>query len=494
MAAWSLIEKVLGPKPPDAAPPAEVAEAPEPPRVAPGRGPLDDVGQASEHVRERVSHLSVRLEDLKSLADDFGQIVQPLNEFVVQHAQTRSRLLETEALLSRERELSGAARAELNEVNATASRTSSELSAALAELRSLEDGLREQDATVVHLRLRVDDQAALLESVEKQLTWETDRAHSLTEDNQALRLEIERLEQFKSRAENELVEIRDQFAASNAENARLQQLAESLSHRTASLKSQMLELEPQIQVARQEISILQNKLATEQDIRQKVETYRDVERSAQIGEISSLTMKIEGLNAHIATTDKIVSNIRDQLRDKSEALRVSEKTLKEALAERASVERRVEASQEASSRQAAQLTEVQRANTELKDRCEMLGKALSAKEAQIESGARKAANLASRIDQMTARFEQERSSLEAANRRLIEELQSEKAERSLAQGALDIARNSRSNLLAQYTALKRQQSSIGGSRGGGAAFEEDTEARVEPPDNVRILKGQDRME
>ena len=206
-----------------------------------------------------------------------------------------------------------------------------------------------------------------------------------------------------------------------------------------------------------------------------------------------MTMKVEGLNAHIQTTERILANLRDQLREKSEALRGVERHLKDTLSEKGVVDRRLEASQEVSSRQVAQINESQRVAADLKERCEMLSKALSAKEALLESSNRKITNLSSRIEQINNRFEQERSSFEAANRRLIEELQSEKAERSLAQGALDIARNSRSKLLTQYTALKRQHAFAGGGRAIDVPIED--EAAPSPrseSDNVHILKSGDK--
>ena len=253
------------------------------------------------------------------------------------------------------------------------------------------------------------------------------------------------------------------------------------------LKGQILDLEPQIQAGRQEVSLLQTKLSTEQLLRQKADVTREAERSAQEREISSLSMKVEGLNAHIQTTEKILANLREQLREKTEALRGAERALKDAVSEKSISDRRLEASQEVAGRQLAQITEAQRLSADNKDRGDMLSKALSAKEALLDSANRKIANLTGRIEQINTRFEQERASFEAANRRLIEELQSEKAERSLAQGALDIARNSRSKLLTQYTALKRQQASSGFGR--GEVVEEETLVRVEAGDNVHILKG-----
>lgn len=458
----------------------------------PGRDTLDAVGKQSEQVRERVSVLAARLEEVKTLADEFGQIVQPVNDFVVQHAQSQARILEMEALLARERELSTAVRGELNDLRATASRTADELAAVVIEFRAQEKNARELEAQLGQTRLRADDQGVQIQNLERELDAETERARSLSDENQGLRVDIEGLDQYRSRAEAELAEAREQNAAAAGENGRLQQVTESQAQRIAALKSHVLDLEPQIQAGRQELMALQSRLTSEQAARLKVEATRESERAALDGEVSSLRMKIEGLNAHVVTTDKMLINLRDQLRDKTEGLRVSEKVLKEAISDKLASERRTELAQEANARHLAQAAEMQRAVQEFKDRADMLAKALSAKEVALDSGARKIMNLDLRIEQINARFEQERTAFETANRRLIEELQGERAERSLAQGALDIARNSRTKLMTQFTALKRQQ---GGAslRIDDAGLDADEPIR-EAPDNVHPFKGADRAD
>lgn len=86
----------------------------------------------------------------------------------------------------------------------------------------------------------------------------------------------------------------------------------------------------------------------------------------------------------------------------------------------------------------------------------MLNKAFAAKDFQIESAENKVAALNDRIEQMAKRFEQERNGLEALNRRLTEELQNEKAERSMLQGALEIARESRAKIQNKYVSLRKK--------------------------------------
>jgi crescentin len=134
----------------------------------------------------------------------------------------------------------------------------------------------------------------------------------------------------------------------------------------------------------------------------------------------------------------------------------------------------------------ALVNELQRSRIELHERVEMLGKAMAAKDFQIESADNKVASLSERIDQMTKRFDQERSTLESANRRLTEELQNEKAERSLMQGALEIARESRVKIQKKYISL-RKKTRLDPSEDDGAA-----EAEAEAAEsNVRPIKSSD---
>jgi crescentin len=266
---------------------------------------------------------------------------------------------------------------------------------------------------------------------------------------------------------------------------RLQKVAEEQNYRLSSLTNRYGELETQLESTRQRASELETKLMAEQVLRQRLETQIDSERSAHQTDLSSLDMKIEGLTSRLSATDKILAHTRDQLRDKNEALRGVERTLKETTIEKNTLDRRLEATQQEVERQVAMVNELQRSRIELQERVEMLGKAIAAKDFQIESSDNKVASLSERIDQLTKRFEQDRSALEAANRRLTEELQNEKAERSLIQGALEIARESRTKIQKKYVAL-RKKTRLDTQEDDPTLFDEE-----EVETNVRPLKSPD---
>ena len=472
---WSLTKRRV-PHVDETAPRLAVAAQPatRPAQLAIG-GPLDALGQQSESVRDRVNRMAERLDEVRSLSAEFGLIVGPLNDFVDQHAASRARLMEVEALLSRERDLGEAARAELAALQVTGARTFGDLQDALAALADREETVRRQDVQLTELRIRASDLKGHADSLEARLFAEADRARALADDNAGLRQEVAAAEEARVATERDLAEARETLGLTEAESSRLQGLTETLSLKIAALNRTVADLEPQLQVARSTATLAQGKFAAEQAARQKSEAVRDAERAAYEMELASQSMKIDGLNAHLANTDKLVAHLREQLHDKSDAFRVAEKNLRDVTGERLSLERRLESTLEASARTNAQLQDAQRSGVDLANRADMLAKAVAAKDQALDAANRKGATLLDRIESLNARFALERSEFEATHRRMIEELQNERAERSLAHGALDIARKSRASLLAQYSALKRR---AGGA--DGRPLDDVAEPEAEP--------------
>lgn len=418
--------------------------------------PLDAVGEQNELIRVRISHMAERLEEIKSLTEDFALLADPLNGFLVDYPQLRSKVAEAEALLSRERSSNAALRRDLDDLGNSFARATDELSVATSLVRTYEAAAHEHEGLIEQLRLTAREKAGAADTLERQLAAEADRARALADENAELRARTEAYEQNLARLSRDLAESRELVGLLEAEHGRLQRTVEEQATRIATLSSAVVELEQRAEAERQTSAELETRLVAEQVARQKAEAQREAERSAYQSETSNLSLKVEGLSSRLATTEKILANARDQLAEKTEAWRVAERNLKEATSERATFERRFETAYEEANRFGAQVHELENARAELMDRCEMFTKALAAKETLVESANAKATILSNRIEQLIRRFEQERMDLETANRRILEELENEKAERLLAQGALNIARESRSKLQKQYAALKRR--------------------------------------
>src|SRR4051812_27562291 len=280
---------------------AAAAMSPEKePIVVRPNGSLDSVGQKNELIRVRFANMIDRLEEIRSLKEDFTLLNEPVSELIRSYPQLQSRLLETEAVLKQETETTVALRRELGDLNSLHARTVDDLNSAVSQLRKAETRVREQDSFVEDLRLNVKDKEAIVTDLENQLSIETERARNIAEENQALRLETQEADQTVARAERELIETRERNGLLDHEVKRLQKVAEEQNYRLSSLTNRYGELETQLEATRQRASELETKLMAEQVLRQRLETQLDSERSSHQTDLSALDMKIEGLNSRLA--------------------------------------------------------------------------------------------------------------------------------------------------------------------------------------------------
>lgn len=416
---------------------------------------FDAIGQRNEMVRVRISQMMERLDDLKSLQADFAQILEPLAGVADELPQAKIKIAELEVLLAREQEHMRNLHRELNEVNGRAASSSNELAAVSTDLQRLETQLRERDAENEELRVRVRDRTVAVENLERQLFAETEQVRALTGENKSLRIEAQAADQAMTRAERELNDLGERLSLSEQDARRLQTLAGEQAVRLSEAEARVVELTQQIEVLRQRARDLEMQLGTEISARERAEGQFETEMAAIRADRANLAMKLDASLGRAATLEQLLAQVRSQLREREENARTADRTLKELQIERTTLDRRLEGLQAELQRQTERVSEIQRLRAEADGRADMLTKALAAKEAAMEQSQTRVAALADRMEQLGRRHEAEKAELQAANRRLVEELQNERSERALAQGALDIARETRASLQKQHEGLKR---------------------------------------
>ncbi|WP_156419461.1 chromosome partitioning protein ParA [Aureimonas sp. AU12] len=465
-------------------------ETPAQPR--PGRNaPLDGIGQRNEMLRVRITEMSERLGELRTLTDDFSMLIDPIEAIAEELPKAKGRILELEAILAQEMDTGQALRREVDSLLGRYSAAASDLSTSTARTARLETLMREQETAFDEQRLTLREKSTHANALERQLLAEVEQNQSLALEVKTLRAEAQISDQALSEAERMLGEIGEQRHLLDGENRRLQAMAEEHSAEIVALSARSEDLDQQVDIHLQTIATLEAQVAHEQSARQKAVAQHEIDLGALKTERSSSVMRVEALTARLAATDQILAQVRNQLREREETMRSAERANKEAIAERSTFERRIESMKTETARLAAHLQESQKGRGDLESRCDMLVKALAAKDASLESVTTRANNLSDRVEALTLRFEQDRLALEATNRRLIEELQNEKAERTLAQGALDIARESRAALQRQNETLKRATRSRHGDAPSHGEADYET-VREERASNVRPFAAPDK--
>lgn len=457
--AWTSLKNALSlhPAPSER---ATVGEA-EPMRFERGRRPesrplsLDAIGQRDEVVRQRITAMIDRLDDLRTLQEDFSSILEPLTHISNELPRASMRIAELESSLSAERQSASTSRQEAAELTRRLALLGNELSDANDRANRALGDLKEREAAVEEQRVSLRDRTLSAENLERQLFAETEQNKALIGENKALRIEAQAADSALSRSEHELLAARERIGILDQDNLRLQQMSETQGVRLAELGARCAELDNASDTDRQRLHVLESQLTALTAERERTDAQHEVEISATRSERAGLTIKLEAATNRLASTEQLLVQARNQLREKDEAFRFTDRNLKEANIARATAERRLDSLQADIGRQTERLLDLQRGRSELEARCEMLNKALAAKDAAHEQANGRVASLAERLDQLTFKHESTRSELETINRRLAEDLENERSERALLQGALDIARESRSTLQKQHDALKR---------------------------------------
>ena len=295
--------------------------------------------------------------------------------------------------------------------------------------------------------------------------------------------DLQRVEQDLALEKARMTEARDAATAAEAEIKRLHDLVDRLQPALGQAKRRMADLEADLQASTLAIGALELRTARELDTRQTLETVRAQEKVTSENEIASLVIQVEALTGRHATTAKLLDQTRAVVNEKIEETRIADRAAKDALASKISAERRHLAAENELLRLNVQSETAERIVRDTQERCAMLGKAIAAKDMQIEQMQGRLESLSSQLETTIQRHDEERVEIDAMNRKLIEEVQSEKAERALAQGALSIARSSREKLLVQIEDLKKGRAHIDHER-----LREDRAPELESQTNVRVFR------
>ncbi|MBV8850385.1 MAG: hypothetical protein JOZ16_12460 [Methylobacteriaceae bacterium] len=482
---------------PSAAPPQPAAPAPQA-NSALEASPFDRMGRVGEKVGEQMAFLASRLNEMQTLRDDFTSIVQPISDFVRTHEEAQTRVLELEALLRKERDDLRGLRRDLAEERSVSARVRGDFAAAQKQLAALEEAASSTEQRIRTLEDSLHEHRSNAAYLAQQLATQSDRNESLTQLADTHAAALLTAEQKLAAEQARASDLADSKETLIAELARVQDAVEQLSPQMLSARRRIADLEAQVNDASLVIGSLESKLATDRDHRLSIEQARAQEAAAWDAERGTIARQLDSLNTRHGTTIKLLEQARQVGREKSDELLRADKLAKDAMEARAAAERRLALVQDDARQSRADSTAAEGKLRELTARCDMLERAMVAKDAHVEQSNSRAAALSDQIATLTSRSEEEHAALENANRKLIEQLQNEKAERALVQGALSIARSSREKLMDQIAALKRNRTSFTPEL--SASREAAEERKIvdassedeEHESNVRVLKASER--
>lgn len=477
-------------RPPDPIETVEFVEV-DPPQPAAPMSSLDLLGEQNETIRSQIGHIGTRLEELANLKQDFTSLHESIASIIIEHPQLQAHVVEKDELLKRERESVMRLDREQRSLTAETARLTEELARLTAQSETLAQTLKQREDEAQQVRSELRDREALAADLEKQLGAETDRSRVFADENQAFRAEVQEADRTIVRLERDLSEARDALNVLQNDYQNARDLLEDQSARLAALNRSYTEQEHQLEAARHWGADLEAKLEAEQATSKRLESERDTDRAQLRTTLASEEVKLEGLRSRVRVTENILEQAREQLRARGEQIKTSERALRDATLERQAAERKLQAVQQDLAREALLASDAEKARLLLSDRCDMLTKALAAKDNALVNADEKIDSLSRKIEQLTADSDGLRESLEHRIRKLSDELNSERSERALAQGALESARRTRADVERELFQMRK---GLGEVRKLSEELNSDRSQRPSvntPGDNVRLFKSPD---
>ena len=343
------------------------------------------LGERGEALGEQLAFFCRRIEDVVRLREEFSLVEKPMLEFVASHAATQTRLSEVMALLARERNDTRGLRLEVGDLRKQVAEQESLLAGAQSQLQALEDAAVARDVDLKRAQVAAADLTARLDWANHEIAAQADVVRDKDAAYRGLIEERARLEKALAEATALATQLRDRTGGQDAEIIRLSHLVDQLQPQLASAKRRIADLGADLHSASLTISSQEFKIAGEQEARRKAEAALAESIAAADTEIAQLKNEIASLKTKHDATQRLFEQSRDLVVEKTEAARLSDRAAKEALSEKASLERRLAAALEEARHLKDKIDLSVRGAEEARERAVMLSGAIAARTGKSSS-------------------------------------------------------------------------------------------------------------
>jgi len=447
-----LFRNLFGPR---EAPPSQVTAAEpvrEPKTIKYSFGKL---GEQGEEVSERIALLANRFEELQTMRSDFDSVIKPLLEVASAHSQAQTRIAEQDAILVRHLQTAKDLRRELTELQNASASTQSELIGARHQILALQQQSDNDSETIKLLKIDASDAAFRLSAFNTQLIAEMEKNATLEATIKAKEADLVETEHLLNVSQARAAELEEALGASKADGMRLHAIAAQIQPELARSKQRILELETALHTMQLNVQAHETRAFQDQRERDALLSKHAAEKGDLEASLAAMTLQVDNISSRHAATLKHLEQSRQLCNEKIELAQKLERSSKEMLGALTVAERRLNIAEENIRKISDQNRSLEQVVAESRARNDMLTKAMAAKDIIIAQLETKAANFENHHAALTQELENEKQKNETAKCKLVEELESERAERALVQGALAIARASREKMAAQMEALKR---------------------------------------
>lgn len=393
------------------------------------------LGQIGE-ILSQLSDAQKLIEKLEVPIKDTFQHHQNLRSesIALRHAFDNSRL---DAIHLREREASLTARVsslemELKQLHEAHAQALTNHHAIEEELRLTSNDIRIRDADISELQRRLSDLSVELAHTKDDLQDARNQIHEQEAVYNTLDIEMRREREAHQTLEQEYESLQ----------ASVQQAVSEAIH----MSKRLADTEGAAGEARARILQLESQLSDLQAERSRLIEELDALRISTSEEKRGLSVKAEGLRSRSATLEKLLGETRSELAKQTEGLREAQRRMTEMSISLNRAEAKAEKVTALSQKADSENKNLEQSRVALMERADMLSKAIKAKDAALKRSEERSADLAERLNNMESKLSFQVETYERKITELGANLEREKTERALLEGALDAARQDKARV------------------------------------------------
>jgi chromosome segregation ATPase len=418
-------------------------------RFAP-QEPLETIGMHNEALREQLEEVEHGLGQIERVRGLFQAVQTPISELMSEYEAAKARVSEARTRLSALEEAQQTLSARHAETIEERDLLAEARNALTRENREAAQRVQRLDAVLAETQADLRERVAANEKLDRLIEVETRRNGALADELRRLKEELSNKDQRLAGLEVALKTASDQGAMLSQENEGLRESAQNLANqldaanrRAAEGEARVADCEMAIDQAKHRLAALEQSLADEQATHANLRAkhLEQVERNR--GEMARLGDAVLAMRGRIDVTNRILDQTRGQLREKIEELRAAERRLMENAIQIDALEKSERSLKDDLASANERLAGAERARRALTDQVGALTEDVRAKDTALQSAARSVEQLTARVEEAAKNRQRERDESERRTVALQNEVARVRAERRLADGALEASRAER---------------------------------------------------
>jgi crescentin len=417
------------------------------------RSPFANIGERVGEDNEALRHLLIdtglQFDALDELKATFSKLVDPLHNMLGTLEQAKFDNASLRGALAELRTSHDALRGEFEELEKNSSDLQSDNRRLTRELTSAQQSVAELEGEKVRLTGELSAVRVTIANLEKQLGEEASNGRALSDEK---RLLLERADTADKRileSESAANLARERLSLLENEKDSLQSALDQTLAQSSKTARRLAEAENALADARARLQKMEGSLAAAEDERKKLAAANDEANERRQSEVYALTLKLDAMRSRSTAAEKLLAEMRQSLVARTEEIRVAEGKLVEAIVGRSGAEKKAEQLAGIAEAHDRQNKKLEQARVSLTDRAKVLAETVKARDSALSHAEDKIKSLTDRVELLKAEAAANHAKAEKRIEQLNAAIERERAERAVAEGALEATRG-------DYARLQRE--------------------------------------